>query len=346
MKAVVKAEQRRGIQVMDVPVPKIKPNEALVQIKACGICGGDLKLYEGGPGAFTRIGRKIELPRIIGHEPSGVVVEVGPEVRTVKVGDRVASNNSEGCGFCHNCQLGYFNVCVNRTNIGSFRDGAMAEYCAIPQLHLYKIPDSISYEEAAVLEPLGVAVRAFETLVRFKAGDDVAVLGPGPIGLLAALVARASGAGKVFVTGRSSSEKRLELARSLGFTTINVEKENVRDVVFAATEGLGVDVVIDSTSKGTPPEALTLLKGVGQLVISASLEGQVSFDAYELKSRSVIITLNRSTNPSTWFRAINLVASGQVDVKPVVTHKVRIEDADQAFQALCRREAVKALILP
>ncbi|MBI2958364.1 MAG: alcohol dehydrogenase catalytic domain-containing protein [Chloroflexi bacterium] len=346
MRAVVKTNRQPGIHVLDMPTPEIGPNEALVQIKACGICGGDLDLYQAKPGAFSRRGRPVELPRIIGHEPAGIVVGVGKEVRSIKVGDRVASDSGAGCGACYYCQQGYFNLCVERRFIGTHRDGAMAEYCAIPGPNLFKIPDSISFDEAAMLEPLGVAVRAMETLVRFKPGDDVAVLGPGPIGLLEAMLARAAGAGKIFVVGRSTSEKRLEFARQLGFSTINAERDDVLSVIRAATGGLGVDAVFDATSSGMPGEATVLLKGIGQLVITATMEGKVEFNADDFKARSLIITANRARNPSTWYRAINLVACGRVDVKPLITHRFDIENADTAFRTLQRREGMKVLIAP
>ena len=140
-------------------------------------------------------------------------------------------------------------MCVgDRWNMGSLAHGAMAEYCAIPFFSIYKIADSVSFEEAALLEPLGIAMHGMEKLVRFKPGDDVAVLGCGPIGLFEALLARVGGANKVFITGLAIDKKRLELARDLGFITINAEEHPVRDVIMDMTGGWGVDVVFDATS--------------------------------------------------------------------------------------------------
>jgi threonine dehydrogenase-like Zn-dependent dehydrogenase len=322
----------------------------LVQIKACGICGSDLGLYEWREADRYRLGIPIKPPVIIGHEPAGVVAEIGPEVPSsygLKVGDHVAADSWGGCGMCYYCRMGYFNMCIGeRKNIGSLANGAMAEYCAMPFFNLYKVPDSISFEEAAALQPFGVAMRGWETLVNFKPGDDVAILGSGPIALFEALLARAAGAGKVFVTGLNVDKKRLEIASKLGLTTINSENEKVKDIVLGATEGLGVDVVFDAISEGVPEEAVTLLKRTGQLVITATVGPKVTFNGAELMKREIIITMNKFRNPSTFRRAISTVASGRVDIKPLITHKFKIEDCAAAFKTLLDREGMKVLIVP
>ena len=351
MKAVVKTRPEPGaVEAMDMPMPKIEPNEVLVQIKACGICGSDLGLYEWREADRFRLGIPIKPPVIIGHEPAGVVAELGSEVPEswgLKLGDRVASDSWGGCGMCYYCRLGYFNMCVGeRKNIGSLAHGAMAEYCAIPFFNLYKVPDSISFEEAATLQPFGVAMRGMETLVDFKPGDDVAVLGTGPIALFEALLARAAGAGKVFVTGLAIDKKRLELARELGFITINSEEQPVKDMILEMTGGLGVDVVFNAISEGVPEEAVSLLKRVGQLVITATVGESVTFSGAELMRREIIITMNKFRNPSTFYRAISVLASGRVDIKPLITHRFKIEDGEMGFKTLLKREGMKVLIVP
>lgn len=351
MRAVVKARAEFGaIEPADMPAPKIEPNEVLVQIKACGICGSDLGLYEWRESDRYRLGIPIQPPVIIGHEPAGVVAELGPEVPAswgLKIGDHVASDSWGGCGTCYYCRMGYFNMCIGeRKNLGSLANGAMAEYCAIPFFNLYKVPDHVSFEEAATLQPLGVAMRGVETLVNFKPGDDVAVLGTGPIALFEALLARAGGAGKVFVTGLGKDKKRLELAARMGFTTINSEEQPVTDVILEATGGLGVDVVFDAISEGLPEEAVPLLKKTGQLVITATVGETVTFDGAELMKREIIITMNKFRNPSTFRRVVNVLASGRVDVKPLITHRFKIEDCAEAFQTLLDREGMKVLITP
>jgi threonine dehydrogenase-like Zn-dependent dehydrogenase len=351
MRAVVKARPEYGaIEPMEMPMPKIEPTEVLVQIKACGICGSDLGLYDWREADRFRMGIPIKPPVIIGHEPAGVVAEIGsevPAIRGLKVGDRVAADSWGGCGNCYYCRMGYFNMCSGpRKNIGSLANGGMAEYCAIPYFNLYKVPESVSWNEAAALQPLGVAMRGMETLVNFKAGDDVAVLGVGPIALFEALLARAAGAGKVFVTGLGMDKPRLALAEKLGFTALNSEEVNVKETILKATGGLGVDVVFDAISEGVPPEAVGLLKRIGQLVITATVGSKVTFNGAEFMSREIIITMNKFRNPSTFHRVINLLASGRVDVRPLITHSFKIEECDKAFKTLQSREGMKVLIVP
>jgi len=351
MRAVVKARPEPGaIEVIDMPIPEIKPNEALVRIEACGICGSDLGLYEWRKADRIRDGLPIIPPVIIGHEPSGTVIEIGsavPESAGLKNGIRVASDSWAGCGHCYYCRKGYFNLCIGeRKNIGAHVNGAMAEYCAIPFFSLYKLPENISFEEGAALQPLGVAIRAMETVVNFKPGDDVAVLGCGPVALFQALLARAGGAGKVFVTGLSADKKRLELAQRLGFIVINAEEQSIIDVIREKTDGWGVDVVFDSISQGVPQEAISLLKLVGQLVITATLEGSIALPGSEMNSREIIITTNRGRNPSTFSRAINLVASGRLNIQPLITHRFTIEDVEKGFKTALSRGGMKVLIVP
>ncbi|MFC2066019.1 zinc-binding dehydrogenase [Chloroflexota bacterium] len=346
MKAVAKTKPEVGIEIIDIPEPKIKPHEALVQIEYCGICGTDVGFYEWRESERFRRGKPIPLPAIIGHEPAGVVVEVGAEVKNVKPGDRVASDSWGGCCHCYWCRLGHFNQCLYPQNLGSLTHGAMAKYCAIPFIDLYKVPDSMSFEEAAMLQPLGVGVRGAESLVYFKPGDDVVVMGCGPVGMLVALVMQAAGAGKLIITGLGIDAKRLEMARQLGFTTINADEEPVRDVVLEMTGGLGADVVFDATSKGNPGQGLSLVKVVGQLAIAASVEGSPELDWKCFRKGEIIINTFHGRNPSTWKRSISLVGSGRVNVKPLITHKVKIEDAEKGFQMLIKREGMKVLIEP
>ncbi|MFC1986253.1 zinc-binding dehydrogenase [Chloroflexota bacterium] len=329
-----------------MPMPQIKPDEVLLKVSFCGICGSDVPLYDWSPDNKFLRGIPIEYPRIIGHEPSGIVAEVGANVQGLKPGDRVCADNWGGCGECYYCRLGHFNQCQHRKDIGTAVDGAMAEYVALPAFNLYKIPDSMSLDEAAVIQPLGVAVHGFETLVNFKAGDDILILGPGSIGQLEAMVARASGAGKVFVLGRAVDKQRLELASQMGFIAINNEEQSALNIVLAETNGRGVDVVFDTTSGGAPGEAMKFLKAVGQLVITAILPRQVTLDGNEINRREIIINHHTDRNPSSFYRAISLVANGRVDVKRIITHKLNLEDADTGFKKMQKSEGLKILLQP
>jgi len=346
MKAVVKTKPGVGIEVLDVPMPQIKPNEVLLKVHACGICGSDVGIYEWRPSGRFRVGIPIELPRIIGHEPSGIAIEVGSDVKDIKPGDRFCSDSWGGCGDCYYCRRGNFNLCQFKKNVGSLSDGAMAEYVAMPAFNLYRVPESISLDEAAVMEPLGVAVHAFETLVNFKAGDDIVILGPGPIGLLEAMVAKASGAGKIFVVGLRKDKERLKIAQQLGFRVINSEEDDALNVVKAETNGIGVDVVFNAISHGFLSDSIKFLKKVGQLVLTSSMHEPVTIDGGEITRRELVISYHLSRNPSSFYRAISLVANGRIDVKPIISHKMKLEDADTGFKMLQRSEGLKILLEP
>jgi threonine dehydrogenase-like Zn-dependent dehydrogenase len=216
----------------------------------------------------------------------------------------------------------------------------------MPYFSLYKIPDTLSFEEASLLQPFGVAVRSFETLFLFKPGDDVAILGCGPIGLLQGLLAKTSGAGKIFMTGLAIDKKRLELARQLGFTTINAEEQPVRDIILDNTQGMGVDVVFDATTSGVPMQSVSLLKKVGQLCLTSVMEDLVTFNGKELTLKEILISFPKARNPSSFRRAVNLMASGRIDVKSLITHKLGVEDAEKGFKMLQNREGMKVLIMP
>ncbi len=346
MKAVVKTKPSEGIEILDLPMPQIKPNEVLVKVYACGICGTDLGIYEWRPADRFSGGKAIELPKVIGHEPSGVVIEVGSQVKDIKVGDRICARGWGGCGECEYCRLGHFNFCLRSKNIGQLADGAMAEYVAMPFFNLSKIPDRLSLEEAAIIEPLGIAVHAFETLVNFRSGQDIVVIGPGPIGLLEALVARASGAGKIFIVGLERDKQRLRIAEGLGFRVIeDNDKKRALDIVRSKTNGSGVDSVFVAISHGIPPVAIQYLKKIGQVVIISKFDGPVVLDASEMMAREIMINRSKGQNPSSFQTAIDLVANGRIDVKPVITHKIKVDEIETGFEMMKRSEALKILMM-
>ncbi|MBI2958661.1 MAG: alcohol dehydrogenase catalytic domain-containing protein [Chloroflexi bacterium] len=345
MKAAVKTREGVGIEYLDWPKPTIRPDQVLLQVTGCGICGGDLDFYDWTPKGRVRASGVVQLPRIPGHEPAGIVAEVGSAVtQDLKAGDRVACDSIFACGECYACRAGQFNLCRRRKPLGSMSDGAMAEYVVVSPFHLYKIPDGVRQEEAPMLEPLGVAVRAIE-VSSLKPGDDVVVIGAGAIGLLEAMVARASGAGRTWIIGRTR-DKRLELAQNLGFETLASAEEPVVDIINTKTGGMGVDIVFDATTTGAGREKVQLLRCGGQLVVTASTEGPVNFEGADLRrlgEPSIIFHMGR--RPTTFQRSIKLLASGAVDVKPLMT-RMPLSQVDKAFQILKKREAMKIILEP
>jgi L-iditol 2-dehydrogenase len=340
MLAVVKARpELGGIEIREVQTPSIKKStEVLIKIKTCGICGTDVHFYEWMPHS-----RWITLPRILGHELAGEVVEIGKDVVNVKPGDRIVTETWGGCGHCYYCRTGQFNMCLNQQRLGQQVDGGMAEYVAIDQINLYTIPASLPYDQAAVIEPVGVAMHAMEHCTK-NPGDNYVILGPGPIGLLAGMVAKASGAAKVFITGIGIDEKRLEIAARLGLTPINVEKENAEELIKDMTNGLGADIAIDTSGGANSlSQALRFVRLAGQIVL-VGLAPAAEFDYTQIVRREAKVFGTWRRQPITWMRAIRLVANGVIDVKPLISHVMPMQQAEEAFKLLHERKGMKIIL--
>jgi threonine dehydrogenase-like Zn-dependent dehydrogenase len=340
MLAVVKNKPEVGIEIIEMAEPDIKKNQAMIEVKACGICGSDLHIYEWEP--FIRW---VPLPRVIGHEVAGTVSKVGEEVREFEQGDRVVADTWSGCGNCYFCRLGRFNHCLYQVRLGQHVDGGMARYVTVPVNSLYKIPEGLDFPEATVIEPLGVMLRAFERC-DMKPGDDIAIIGPGPIGLLGVMLAKASGASTIIVSGLKEDRERLQYAKRFGGIPVNVEEENLKDKAIDLTHGRGVDIVMDvSGGKHSLAEAIDIVKPGGQIgVIGLSPEGPLR--PHLIVDKEITIHGSFRRQPSTWHRAIKLVANEVINTKPVITHVLPLERADEGFQTLLRKEGLKVILVP
>jgi len=244
MRAVVKTKRGPGnVELRDVDVPKIAPDEVLIEVKRSGICGTDIHIYHDS--AFYTP------PVVLGHEYSGVIAQIGSEVSDFNVGERVTSPATIPCGTCFMCKINRPNRCIGEQKriLGSHKaDGTFTKYVAVPSRILHKIPDALSFDEAAVVEPAACAIHNVSEIVGVNPGDIVVILGPGPMGLLSLQVAKISGAEKVVITGVGADKDRLRLAERLGADiTINVEEEDAVEIVKSITDGLGADVVIEAS---------------------------------------------------------------------------------------------------
>ncbi len=343
MRAVVKTERKRGAELLDVPVPKIKEDEILVKVKAAAICGTDLHIYLWNKWAEE----KIRPPQIIGHEFAGEVVETGKEVKRIKKGDYISAETHISCGHCYQCLTGHPEVCENLRILGVSRDGAFAEYIAIPEKIAWKNPENLPVEFAAIQEPLGNAVDT--VLAEDVAGKTVAVTGVGPIGLLAVGVARASGATKIIVS--DLSDYHLEIAKKMGADiAVNAGKENFKEIVYSETHGLGVDVGLEMSGSGkalndllsvmTPGGRVSLLGLFGEDFVPVSLNDNVIFK----KLRIYGITGRRIFR--TWVIVSRLLSSGRLDVSPVITHKFKLEDFEKGMKLMEEKKSGKVILYP
>src|SRR5438874_4128841 len=224
MKALVKQQAAPGIWLEDVPEPRVGPNDVLIEIAKTAICGTDMHIYNWDPWAQ----KTIPVPMAVGHEYCGRIVEIGSEVNGLKSGDRVSGEGHITCGYCRNCRAGRRHLCRNTVGVGVNREGAFAEYLVIPAFNAFKIPDDISDDLGSIFDPFG---NATHTALSFNlVGEDVLITGAGPIGIMAAAIARHVGARYVVIT--DINDYRLALARQMGATrAINVERENLHDVM-------------------------------------------------------------------------------------------------------------------
>jgi L-iditol 2-dehydrogenase len=333
----------KDLRVEEVAKPEVEHGEVLVKVKAATTCGTDLKIFKRG-----YVEGVIKLPTVFGHEWAGEVAEVGEGVSWPKVGMRVRAGNSAPCLRCRMCQKGSFNLCEDMMWLW----GAYAEYIKVPArmvlVNMQEIPAHVSFEEAAVTEPLACVLRGAEK-ANVKLGDSVAIIGAGPIGLLHLLVARRLGASRVIVL--DLVDERLEFAVKLGADeVVNGGREDAVGRVKELTSGYGADVVIEAI--GTPntwEQALRMARKGGVVLefggCPPNTEIRVGTEMLHYGDLTVIGAFH--TTPTHFKRALNLIASGTIDVKPLITRKMPLEKIKEAFETLTTsKKDVKIAISP
>lgn len=344
MKAVVKVKKGKScVELKEVDIPEIKNDEVLIKVKVCGICGSDVHIYHGEYPCIP--------PVILGHEFSGVIKEIGKEVSGWRKGERVVSELHTGiCGKCYHCQRDNYLLCSHKRPAGSAINGAMAEYIAMPARLLHRIPEDISFEEAAVIEPLAICVQAIIQRSGIKMGDRVAISGPGPIGLLSLQVAWAGGASKVLISGTPRSAKlKLNKAKELGVDRIvNIEKGSLKDAVMEETNGEGVDFFIESSGNSSViRESVEMIRKGGKIcALGISKENQVNFPWKEAMFKACQINFNYSSDYDTWERSLSMVSKGKIKIKPLITHNLPLRQFEEGFRLMEKGETIKILLNP
>lgn len=329
----------------DVPMPSVGPNDVLVRIRAVGICGTDLELVDGT--MFYLTSGMGKLPLIPGHEWSGDVVDVGSGVTEFRVGDKVTGECTVGCHSCAFCLRGWYSQCPNRTETGVLnRDGGFAEYISFPRFFLHKC-NAMKYDEAAFIEPTGIALYPTKTL-RVCPEDYVAIVGPGPIGLFAVQTARAYGARRIVLIG--TNDARLEMGRKLGAdVTVNVRSEDLVDKVRAATDGHMIDAAIEAVGK---PSSWSVLSSVlaprARVALTGLFAGKkcdVDFDQLVVNNITLYGSLG---SPNVWDEAISLHERGLVTAAPLITHRLHLSSFAEGLEiARTRRDnAIKVVLEP
>jgi 2-desacetyl-2-hydroxyethyl bacteriochlorophyllide A dehydrogenase len=346
MKAWVKIDRRPELVVQEVEIPKPKPDEALIRVNAAGLCGTDVAIRNN---SFMGRHGEVKLPLIPGHEFCGEVVEVGSQVRKVTMGDRVTSSAIKGCGECYACKTGMYNRCHAWDHVGIDTAGCFAEYVAVSEDILFKVPDGIPSEEAAVLELMTTAVRAFRTN-DIKPGSFIVVLGPGPFGLFILQAALASGPSYTLMVGLSIDEERLELAKKVGASEII--KGDVIDPVQRTdelTKGRGADLVIEATGRVDAVTQAIEMTGPGGLCLmggSGFLGQPVSFKPWNVVRDEKRIKGLQGFTWADYLLALDLYSLGKIRIEPVISHTFKLSDINQACDLAEQRKAIKIVLLP
>jgi len=340
MKAAVLEGVKKISVVNDYPIPEPKEDEVLIKVESCGVCGTDFKLYKGDYSG--------KLPVILGHEYAGTVEKVGADVKGIKAGDRVVADPNESCGVCDYCRNAQSTFCADMAAYGVLSDGGFAEYTIANQKGVYKIPKKLKSEVASFVEPISCAVRCVDK-AEIKIGQTVAILGAGPMGQVILQLIANAGTSKIIQIDRN--DWKLEIANEYGANeVINAKREDVPARVRELTDGEGVDVVIEAIGTAESFErAFTLVKRGGRIVqFGFCPEGQeATVIPFDILSKELTI-VGSWVNPYTYPRAIKLLSSGKVKVDHLITHRLKVEDIEQAIQLMYDRPEgfIKAMITP
>ena len=342
MKALLLSEYRR-LEVTDVPTPAPGPDEVLVRVAACGICGSDVHGYDGSSG------RRIP-PIIMGHEAAGIVAAVGKDVTGIAEGDRVTFDSTIYCGSCGFCLRGQVNLCDHRQVLGVScsdyrRAGAFAEYVVIPSRIVYRLPDNLSFAEAAMLEAVAVALHAV-SLTRIEAKSTALVVGAGMIGLLCLQALRAAGCSRVVVV--DVDESRLKLAEHMGATAMlsATDPDILARILRFSREG--VDVAIEAVGKdATVSLAINSVRKGGDVILVGNISPEVKLPLQKVVTRQIRVQ-GSCASSGEYPRAIELLGSGAIQVKPLITAIAPLDEGPNWFERLYAREPnlMKVVLTP
>lgn len=338
MRALVKQYSEQGIWLSDVATPEIGPNDIGIKIMKTAICGTDMHIYKWDDWAQ----KTIPVPMVVGHEYVGEVVEIGSEVRGFDIGDRVSGEGHITCGHCRNCRAGVRHLCRNTIGVGVNRQGAFADYLVIPAFNAFKIPDNISDEMASIFDPFGNAVH---TALSFDlVGEDVLITGAGPIGVMAAAVARHVGARHVVIT--DVNEYRLELARQFGVSrAVNVAQESLAEVLTELGMTEGFDVGLEMS--GVPSAFSQMLNNMnhgGKIALLGIPPSDMSIDWNQVIFKGLTIKgIYGREMFETWYKMASLLQSG-LDLSPIITHEFEVADFQKGFDVMNSGKSGKVLL--
>jgi len=331
---------REDVRIEEMPTPEIGEDEILVEMKACGICGSDLMDWY----------LKSRSPLVLGHEPAGIIAKAGSKVKGFSVGERVFVHHHVACLTCHYCLHGDYTLC-ERFHKTRIEPGGFAEYFKVPapnlQIDTLRISETLSFEEATLIEPVGCCLRAFKKC-GIQAGDSVTIIGAGPTGIIHTALAKIFGAAKVIVS--DLIDYRLNMAKRFGAdVTVNPENENPANVVKAETDGRGADlVIVAAPSIDAYKTGLGVCRRGGRLCVFAPTQPReyLPISPKKLFFSEIQIIPSYSTSHLETRTALELIKSGRINAKELITHRFPLKDVAEAFKtALKNRESLKVVVL-
>lgn len=339
MKALVKSKAEPGIWLEEVPEPTLGHHDVLIKIKKTSICGTDIHIYKWDEWAQEHI----KVPLIIGHEFVGEVVEVGKDVASYfKIGDRVSGEGHIACGHCRNCRAGRSHLCRRNVSVGVTRNGCFAEYIAIPSINAYPIPTSIPDNQASILDPFGNATHS--ALSFDLVGEDVLITGAGPVGIMAAAVAKHVGARFVVITDVNSY--RLKLAEKMGATlAIDPTKITLQQVMekLGMKEGFDVGLEMSGNAKAFK-DMINHMNHAGKISLLGFLPKDAGIDWSQVIMKGLVIKgIYGREMFDTWYKMTTMLQSG-MNIAPVITHEYKSDDFQQAFETMASGESGKVIM--
>lgn len=337
------AREPGSVELREVPVPSMGEEDVLLAVQAVGVCGSDLHQYHG------KHSWRVNYPVVLGHEFSGVVAQAGIRVRGFKEGDRVTSETA--AVLPHDSALirrGLYNLDPGRLGFGYGIDGAMAAFVKVPARCLHHVPATVPMESAALTEPCCVAYNAVCVNSHIRPGDSVAVIGPGPIGLLCAMMAKLAGAGHLLVIGTAADTKRLEVATQLAADTVlGANGDDAAEWVRGFRDGLGVDLVVDAAGVSASLKiALEIVRPAGQITKVGWGPQPLDFSLDPLVQKAVTLQGSFSHNWPVWEQVLSLMASGKLDLTPILNRVAPLSAWQDTFDAMHSGEIVKGVLRP
>ena len=338
MKALVKAKREPGIWLEDIEQPTAGHNDVLIRVRRTAICGTDIHIYNWDEWAQSAI----PVPLAIGHEFYGEIVECGAEVSGFAVGDRVSAEGHVTCGVCRNCRAGRRHLCANSIGIGVQRPGAFAEYVAVPAFNVFKVPDAIADDMAAILDPFG---NATHTALSFDlVGEDVLITGAGPIGIMAVAVSRFAGARHVVIT--DVNDYRLDLARKMGASVaLNVANASIDDTMRSLQMEEGFDVGMEMSGNASAfRDLLRVMHHGGKVALLGIPPGDLAIDWNEVIFKGLELKgIYGREMFETWYKMASMLQSG-LNIGPVITHRFAVDDFEEAFGLMASGQSGKIVL--